>query len=642
MKLFFEHDSEIPHVSRKSAGIFGYLNFFQSTAFQVLLFLGLPLCVGLFVMCYHGLRHHGWDWMYLWRDGLTFMTITMCGTISCYLLRKKTPLFNIKMAFLINAYGTGMFAISYMLGFVVTYLLERLYAVVGIGFVEIFFMIGALISYIVLFVVYFSFTNVGPPWYILLALIQPVVGIILYSFFEQQFSLFSSQINIIFFLKAMIFFTSSALIFALVYAPAMAYVSLKYRKPMGIGGYNFIRAFVAALLTENQEDQIEKFFENVGEARDLKLQYIALREQQTKKIKSIFLIPNVHFGPFKTSGSASLAEDIYRTFPEIPGMTVLHTTVSHGQNFTSHHSNQKVLTQIREDIAKMQFQIPNMSHFLRVSKDKAKLLGTVINGVPLLLYTLHPLPTDDIIPEVGARIKAIVEGQHFKEPLVVDCHNSLIGDEILVEPDSPEAHEMYEITKDFCNQINQEQENLNNNPLESNEVLYSVERDPLKEFVIGDGIGAGGIIVHLFKIKDQETALIHIDANNATTPVRSAMVNLSENLGLNRIELSTSDTHAVVRILSSQGYFPLGTKIHAEVLVEKVRQLITKARQNYTKIEIATFLSSNPNYRFWKDISYFEVIMGTIERCLVVSKILLTIGLIIPTFITVILSLFLF
>ena len=69
-------------------------------------------------------------------------------------------------------------------------------------------------------------------------------------------------------------------------------------------------------------------------------------------------------------------------------MTIFHTTVTHAQNFTSHKSNERVIQQIHKDLANLQFENPEMARFLRVSGDKAKLLGTVINHVPILLYTI--------------------------------------------------------------------------------------------------------------------------------------------------------------------------------------------------------------------------------------------------------------
>lgn len=611
-------------VSRKSPGIFGYFNFFQSWKFIIFLFFGLPIGAGLGVTLFNWFITNQLNWNYFVRDSLTFLTITLSGTLATSFFRQRSPLLNIRMAYLINAYGTGMWLISYMLGHFLVWILQG-----QESFIEIFFILGGLISYIVLFVVYFSFTNVKPPWYIFLALIQPVVGILIYSFYTVQ-------VSIIFFLKAIVFFMGSAFIFALLYGPAMAFVSITYRRSTGVGGYNFIRAFIEVLLTDISEDRIEKYFEPNGEERDLILQYMAFRDRASKQIKGLFIVPNVHFGPFKTCGSSALADNIYKSFEDIEGITVFHTTVTHAQNFTNHSQNNRVIDQIKFDMQNLKFESPKSTKFVRLSVDHAKLLGINLNHIPFLMYTMHPFPTDDIRPEVGQRIQELSNKHGIAKPLIIDCHNSLIGDEILIKEESPEAKEMYQITELFYQQLKDKKE------AEHTEILYGVAKDLVKEYPINAGIGAGGITVHLFKIHDQETAIIHIDGNNAVTSVRSAIVNLGENMGLDRVELSTSDTHTVVRIISSQGYYPLGTKIPEIFLVEKIRNLILKARTNYSCVDVAIHQSITPGFRFWKDISYFDIIMETIERCLVVSKLLLTVGLLLPILITLIITLFYF
>ena len=609
-------------VSRKSPGLFGYIYTFQSTPFLLLLFFGLPLTVGGIVMIFHWFSSGTLNWMYMIRDASMFATITIIGTLGCLWLRERTPLFTVRIAYLMNAFGTGMFAVSYLAGnFLDTFLTD------DHRFVEMFFILGALVAYIVLFVVFFSFTRVGAPWHILLALIQPVTGILIYSFYSEQ-------VTIIFFSKAIIFFMVSATIFALGYGPMMMTVSTPFRRQTGIGGYNFVRAFVEALLLDNHEHGVEGFFEKFSEARDLQIQYLAFRKPGATDLKGLFLIPNVHFGPFKTAGSAALAERIYQTFNQIGGITVFHTTTTHGENLSSRAFNSQVVSQIKEDLTQLEFKTPEVTRFFRTIHEKTKILGCVFNNQPFMMLTRHPYPTDDIVPSVGQKIQSMGEAADYKPALVVDCHNSLIGDEVLVEAGSEEAREIIETSAQFFEHLKKVQEQTYNT------ISYGVARDPVGDLPIEAGIGGGGIIVHLFKIGEQETAIIHIDANNAITPVRSAIVNLGENAGLDRIELSTSDTHAVVRILSSQGYYPLGTRISSNNLVDRVKKLIKTARADLTEVEVAQHTSTTPGYRFWKDIAHFDVIIETIERSLSVSKYLLTIGLVFPALFTLIIMLF--
>ena len=169
-------DDDVPQVSRKSPGIFGYFHLFQTWPFLLVFMVGFPVGLGGAITFLHWIPTKQIEYMLFVREMLTFATITWSGTLGCLLFQKRVPLFNFRLAYLINAYGAIMFAASYFLG-------HCLNIFFGYStFIEIFFILGALISYIVLFVVYFSFTPVGNPWHIFLALIQPTVGILIYSF----------------------------------------------------------------------------------------------------------------------------------------------------------------------------------------------------------------------------------------------------------------------------------------------------------------------------------------------------------------------------------------------------------------------------------------------------------------------------
>ncbi len=639
-------DQSSERVTRKSAGFFRFLDFFQSTPFLILLFIGLTFGVGFIAMLLNINENAGvWDWKLFLRDVAIFSIILSSGIAACVLFREKTPFFNFRMATLMNSFGTGMFAFSYLLGNFIDYFLNE-----GQHFVETFFMIGSLISYIVLFVIFFSFTSIGQPWYILLALVQPSVGILIYSFF-------SAQLTFIFLTKAVIFFVISALVFAAIYGPLMAHVSIPYRKRFpGVGGYKFLRAFVESLLLENRDEAIERFFEEFSEERNLVLDYVIFKDKESDKVKGLFVIPNTHFGPFKTCGSAALPEKIYKKFKSIPGLTVFHTTSTHASNFSTNQFNSMVISQIKDDLEHVNFsQDSKSSKFIRLIKKRSKLLGILFADTPFLMFTQHPFPTDDIEEEVGEKIKKIGKKAGFKESIVIDCHNSLIGDEVLIQKESEEAIEMENITNEFLKLFDKDSQKTADQTLEQNQrnikkgkrvpkkyetIYYGTAKDEAEDIPISWGIGTGGIIVHLFRIGNQDTALVHIDANNALTKVRPAIINLGENQGVERVELSTSDTHAVVRILSAQGYYPLGTKVSEKDLVKRITPLIKKAKKNLSQVKVATFHSKTPGYRFWKDLSYFELIIETIERAVSVSKFLLTIGLIFPGIITLLLTLF--
>jgi predicted neutral ceramidase superfamily lipid hydrolase len=218
-------------------------------------------------------------------------------------------------------------------------------------------------------------------------------------------------------------------------------------------------------------------------------------------------------------------------------------------------------------------------------------------------------------------------------PLIVDCHNAVIGDEFLMTEGCPETAEMLAVSRGIQRALADSEE-----PEAS--FNYGVARGNFPDYTIMDGIGPGGIIVHYFEVGAQRTVLIHVDANNATPSVRAGLVSLAEDMGLDRVEFTTSDTHSVARIISRQGYYPMGVKIPAAYIVAKARQLIGEAMADAGPVEVAHHESVTPGYSFWGHIEHFDVVISTIERCLRVSKLLFTVGLLIPALLSLLLMVF--
>ena len=113
-----------------------------------------------------------------------------------------------------------------------------------------------------------------------------------------------------------------------------------------------------------------------------------------------------------------------------------------------------------------------------------------------------------------------------------------------------------------------------------------------------------------------------------------------QNRGIERGEMTTSDSHSVARQFTRRGYSPIGDKINLETILEKVENLIPKAQDNLEDIEFLYYDSIIKGIKIWGDPKYFDVIMNTLLKSIKVSQGLLTYSLIAPTFFSAILLLF--
>jgi putative membrane protein len=423
----------------------------------------------------------------------------------------------------------------------------------------------------------------------------------------------------------------------------MSHVSDIYREATGIGGYPFIRAFILSMMTEGNDQLIESFFDKIGVVEDVKIQYLAIRTTKEKKLKGLFFIPNIHFGPFKTCGSSDLPEHIYKEFEHVIGTTVYHTTNDHTQNLTSQQEVDKVLDQIRNDINKIESDdsltwTKDIKNVTRKISNSAKLIGTVVDNTAIIFVTRHPLPSDDIQAAIGDKINQIAKDYGYNDIIIIDSHNSIIGDEILIRPKSFEAKDIVSVAEKFLRSIKKEksQEGVNY------KVHYGVVRDSLDQYDEKDGIGYGGLVVHMFKDTNtnQKSVFIHFDGNNAYVDIRSYILNMLQNRGIERGEVTTSDSHTVARKFTKRAYSPIGEKIKLQTILEKLDMLLPAANQDLQEVEFCYYKSIIPNIKIWGDPKYFDVIMNTLQECIRISQRLLTLSLILPTFFSLILLLF--
>jgi len=618
--------------SRQIPGIISYMDFFSSKRLAYSLFFVIPILVGIISFVLNSIFTGIWNFYFFFFVIFIFLTISGIGVLATiFYYSKRAPILRLPpngWALQLNAFLGGIIGISFLIGEILAIFLNN------VTFVEMFFILGTVISYIIGYVIYYSFTTVGKYGNFILALIQPVIGIILYS-------ILAAQVSFIFFLRAIIFFISCAVIFVIPYAREMSTVSKIYKKVVGIGGYPFIRAFVLSMMTRNNDGLIESFFERIGIKSKVKIQYLAIRSVKSKKLKGLFIIPDIHFGPFKTCGSSDLPSRIYTSFNNIPGITVYHTTNDHSRNLTTHEELEKILIRIASDIKYIETNeevnwVKGIKSLSRKMQNSAKLIGTEIGDIPVMFLTRHPLPSDDMQADIGDSIREIALSLGYHEIIIIDSHNSIIGDELLIKKDSIEGKDLINVSKNFLSSLKK----IRNS--EINPIKYGVAKDLLGEYSERDGIGSGGLVVHLFKnkITDQKTILVHFDANNAYVDIRSFILNMLQNRGIEYGEVTTSDSHTVARQFTSRGYSPIGEKIKLDLILQKLEELIPKAERSLSDVEFSYYSSEVDNIKIWGDRKYFDTIMDTLQECIRVSQKLLTYSLILPTFFSLLILVF--
>ena len=118
------------------------------------------------------------------------------------------------------------------------------------------------------------------------------------------------------------------------------------------------------------------------------------------------------------------------------------------------------------------------------------------------------------------------------------------------------------------------------------------------------------------------------------------MLNMLQNRGIERGEITTSDSHTVARQLTRRGYSPIGDRIKIDIILDKLRILLKIAEKDLEPVEFYYKDSTEEDIKIWGNPSYFNIIMTTLQECLRVSQRLFSLSLVIPTLFSLILLLF--
>jgi len=344
-------------------------------------------------------------------------------------------------------------------------------------------------------------------------------------------------------------------------------------KALRVPSLSLFKAFLANW-TEELNGPIERFLEQLGSERDVKVSLLAFRAQG--KMKTVIVVPALHPGPFKNVGSSllpSMIQDaLEKKFSCV--VSVPHGLFGHEFDLASQVQNRKVL----DAVAGITDFSPISNHstpFVRVEKGKAKASCQIFGKCAFVTLSLAPETTEDLPQELGSTIYNEAVKQGLSSAIVVNAHNSIEGSFNLSEAVS---HLEEAATASLAKMPTHR----------SMSFKVGAAKILPKEFSVEDGMGPGGITVIVTKVGDQKAAYVTIDGNNMTSGLREKILSALNEIGVNEGEVLTTDSHAVTGItLTPRGYHPVGEAISHEKLISYIKQATLNALENLEPAGIA-------------------------------------------------------
>ena len=273
-----------------------------------------------------------------------------------------------------------------------------------------------------------------------------------------------------------------------------------------------------------RKNDLEKAFEKVGENAMTTVGVVGFRRA---KDRIMFIVPNVHFGPFGNLGGSEFSDLIskegkkkYRahTF-------VFHGTVTHDLNPTSSSEIDKIMDTVGKILKRSKYT--NSTVGLSIAKiDECTAETLVLGDSSFTGVTRAPLVTEDINFGLGLSM-ALEAEKHVKTSVIADQHNAETGELTSFEPGSEIGYRYITAVKDSVSK-KLRQEKLR---------IGISEKHPESE-----SLGQAGVKIAVISTYPQYVIVL-MDSNGVTPEFRNKIKKEIRKLGNYKVGVYTTDTH---------------------------------------------------------------------------------------------------
>lgn len=342
-----------------------------------------------------------------------------------------------------------------------------------------------------------------------------------------------------------------------------------------------LRAFMEAW-SEGSQESLEGYLYQIGVPRELSVDTLSFHSDTGDNLAAM-IVPYIHPGPFRNVGSSGLPQ-VIREHLEASfrcPVVVSHGISTHAADLTRSGDMMHIVNAL---ISNKEGMVSSLcSPMVRVERGAAKATCQLFGDTALITLTLSPKSFDDLPEELGVRISEASRGFGVST-IIIDAHNSIMKE---FGYEDSEIEDLY---------------------LAAIEAIRRASVEPQMEFSVGiwrvnpsdwkprEGMGPDGIATLAIRLGDGRSYLyVVLDGNNLVSGLRERMIDAISHLGVDDVEILTTDTHVVNALgASERGYHPIGERMDGEKLlgyvVEAARASISNTRRGYASYH-RTYLS---------------------------------------------------
>jgi putative membrane protein len=324
------------------------------------------------------------------------------------------------------------------------------------------------------------------------------------------------------------------------------------------------RAFVLAW-AEGLPTHLEEEITLLGEERDLPVDALLFKDQEGGNIVAL-VVPYIHPGPFRNVGGSGLPSILVDSLSRRLGCEVIvaHGVSNHERDLTRAADAERVQEALAEFIEADSGDTATPLKWGK--KGIARSSCQIFGDTALFTLSLSPLSHDDLPDRVEESISEVTEAMGLR-PIVVDSHNSIRLNGDLDGYDAGDLVEAATLALEAA--------------LNSSRSHYSIGASRVipTDWGLDEGIGPDGFAALSVTLEGgQRSVYVVVDGNNMVSGLRERIVGAVRGLGVDEVEVMTSDTHLVNAIgATEKGYFPIGERTDPEGVLDHVVGVVERA-----------------------------------------------------------------
>ena len=329
------------------------------------------------------------------------------------------------------------------------------------------------------------------------------------------------------------------LIFLLVSYLLLYLVDKPMKKAINISGIRVLAIMINQWLYEFTQDGHDEFA--FGIKTDVTIDVVAFRSNG--KYKAVFVNPDIHYGPFAGFGGGIATEYIseYVRDKLKTDVIVLHGAVNSSRNPLSTAQIYKMARNIASKI----LSVPEKEYVAAKgsislgSDGVCRALAISATDSCLAILSKAPMVTEDIDYDIGKHFKDVAQ-KYFKNPVIIDAHNSrhesASSDELSGIYYGSKYASMYENA--LVNALSQSKKEAQLKVGCAQQRLFNLVGNP-------KDLGRGYASAIVFNSGNENVCILYLDANNMLPKLRTEILEHVEKKFKMKIEVCTTDTHAV-------------------------------------------------------------------------------------------------